>query len=196
MAEKAAREAATSASASSSSAAPTSECPSVPWERRQHAILESLGWDEPPAELVRRAQEILQQAAVPRTAWTQMAPVMPAGGKGSAVEIWFSCPEHLQEARITIKALNKCYMAGRRVWLDARRDLAESAPVRTTHRLAEALQEGGAVSVTKDVSSRSVKVAGVRLGYVAQGRVRWTPAGLSALAAEAREAAAAYAEAM
>lgn len=164
-AEQAAREAAFSASTSSASAAPTSEAQSVPWERRQLAILGSLGWDESLAELVRRAQECLQEAAVPRKSWSQMAPIAPANGRGSSVEIWFVVPESLQEARLAMRALGKSYIAGRTVWLDARRDRAESAPVRATHRLAEALQEGGAQNVTKDVSGRSIKVAGVRFAY-------------------------------
>lgn len=125
-----------------------------------------------------------------------MAPVVPASGKGSSVEVWFSSPEHLQEARIAVRAQAKSHMSGRVVWLDARRDRAESAPVRATHRLAEALQEGGATGVTKDVPGRSVKVAGVRYGYIAQGRVGWTLAALASLTAEAREAASAYAEAL
>lgn len=195
-AERAAKEAASSAGASSSSAAPTSEAPSVPWDKRQHAIIGSLGWDEHPAELVRRAQESLTEASVPRKAWTHMAPIVPASGRGSSVEIWFGAPESLQEARIAVRALAKSYMAGKCVWLDARRDRAESAPVRATHRLAEALQEGGASGVTKDVSGRSVKVGGTRYGYIAQGRVRWTPAALAKMTAKAREAAAAYAEAL
>lgn len=195
-AEKAAKEAASSAGASSSAAAPTSEAPSVPWERRQNAILGSLGWDEHPAELVRRAQEVLSEAAVSRKTWTHMAPIAPASGRGSSVEIWFVAPEALQEGRIAVRALAKTYMAGKQVWLDVRRDKAESAPVRATYRLAEALQESGFTGVSKDVSGRSVKVDGTRYSYIAQGRVRWTPIALAKMTAEAREAAAAYAEAL
>lgn len=59
----------------------------------------------------------------------------------------------------------------------------------------QALAEAGVPQITKDIPGRSVRSAGARVAYLAQGRVRWTAAAGPVLSAEAREAAANFAEA-
>lgn len=180
---------------SGASAAASSEAPSIPYERRQHAIVANLGWDEQPADLVERAVAVLCDAGVPRDAWSHLSPVLNRDGRGSAAEMWFHDPTALQKARLAVRALRRTYVEARTVWLDARRERAEVLPVKITHRLAQALSEAGVPQVVKDVPGRSVRSAGTRIAYAAQGRVRWTAAAAPVLSPEQREAAASFAEA-
>lgn len=63
------------AAGSAASVAGSSEAPSVPYERRQHAILANLGWGESPADLVERAVSVLGDANVARDSWSHLAPI-------------------------------------------------------------------------------------------------------------------------
>lgn len=105
-----------------------------------------------------------------------------------------------------MKALRKEYMSGKVAWPDAKGDRAETAPVRIVHRLHEALSDvarsqsrhhsSAAPEVVNDVGGRSIRVNGVRVAYVSQLRVRWTPAAAAHFAEEERDAAASFAKAM
>lgn len=152
-----------------------------------------------------RAQALLAEAGVERSTWQGMAPLTPTGGLGSAAEVMFRAPQSLQAERLAVKALRKEHMAGKPAWLDAKRDRAETAPVRIVHRLHQALsdvartasghQGSAAPEVVKDVGGRSVRVRGVRVAHISRLRVRWTPAAAAHFAEEERDAAASFAEA-
>lgn len=184
-----------------SSAAPSS----VPYEQRQLAIVGNLGWNEEPGVLAERAQAVLADAGIDRATWAGMAPLTPASGLGSAAEVMFNTPQALQTARLVVKSLRREFLPGKAVWLDAKRDRAEAAPVRIVHRLHEALmdtartarpaQGASAPTVTKDVAGRAVRVNGLRVAYISQLRVKWTPAASDFFGPEEKDAAAAYAEA-
>lgn len=152
-----------------------------------------------------RAQEILAEAGVDRSTWAGMAPLTPASGLGSAAEVMFTTPQALQTARLVVKSLRREFVPGKPAWLDAKRDRAEAAPVRMVHRLHEALQDvvraaspaqgAAAPTVTKDIAGRAVRVNSLRVAYISQLRVRWTPAAADFFGPEEKDAAAAYAEA-
>lgn len=160
----------------------------MPYERRQHGIVAGLGWDEEPATLVERAVEVLTDAQVPRDAWGHLSPILNRDGRGSAAEMWFEEAAALQRARLAVRALQRSYVSGRTVWLDARRERAEVVPVRVMHRLHEALCEAGVDQVVKDLPGRSIRSGTTRIAYVAQGRGRWTAAASQLAAANFAEA--------
>lgn len=101
---------------SGASAAASSNAPSIPYGRRQHAIVANLGWDEEPANLVERAVAVLADAEVPRDAWGHLSPVLNRDGKGSSAEMWFHRPAALQKARLAVRALRRIFLDGRIVW--------------------------------------------------------------------------------
>lgn len=130
---------------------------------------------------------------------------------GSSTEVMFGSAYALQDARLLVKAMRQEFIPGRPAWLDAKRVPAEAAPVRVIHRLHEALLDAqrrpgrppgraagtsAASEITKDIASRSIRVGGVRIAYVSQLRVKWTPQAAEHFGSEQREAASAYAQAM
>lgn len=189
-------------SATSSTA---SEQPSIPYEKRQLAVIGSLGWDSPPEQFLERAMETLQRAGVAASAYSHVAPLVPAHGRGSGAEVFFHSAAALQQARIAVRSARVSFVPNRFAWLDAKRERSENAPARIIHRLHEAVVDALTARaaergqplprVDKDVPGRSLRLDNQRAAYVAQLRVRWTAAGVAALTDQERSEAVAFAEA-
>lgn len=149
--------------------------------------------------------ETLQRAGVAAAAYSHVAPLVPAHGRGSGAEVFFNSAAALQQARVAVRSARVSFVPNRFVWLDAKRERSENAPARIVHRLHEAVvdvltaraaQRGQALPrVDKDVPGRSLRLDNQRAAYVAQLRVRSTAAGVAALTDQERSEAAAYAEA-
>ena len=100
---------------------------------RVDARMGSLGWDVEPLTLITLAQNILQEAQIPKEWISALAPASRL--KGSAVDILFVNNSYLEQTKLRVRALGKNLPDTKGpVWLDYKRTREQNAPARCTHR--------------------------------------------------------------
>ena len=97
--------------------------------------MSGFGFGISPDELLRRAQNALQQAQIPNT-WYENLSCNP---RGTVAFLSFHEAGHLRLANAKIRRAQISHAAGSSVWLDARRTKSENRPNRAIHRAAEGL---------------------------------------------------------
>ena len=174
-----------------------SHVPLLPYDQRVIARIGNLGWDDTGGVVVTRAKEVLQEAGVQDSVWKSMAAVNPK--KGSPVDLFCATPNYLKTSRLAVKSLDKTFARGKFVWLDAKKEWAETRPTRMVHRVHDCLADfevsrQDKQMVEKDTRGKIVKVAGQRMGFTLHGEWRWTDAAMQRYSAEELEMARAYVE--
>lgn len=154
------------------------------------ARLANLGWDDAGDVLLRRADEVLAAARVPREAISALSAVVGLQQLGSACE----------GARVAVRGLRMAFGNGRPVWLDRKQSAADQRTVRAVHRAYEVLADVEAtmqpsLPVVKDVPARSILAGRQRVLFVSRGDVQWTRYGASRYDEEDRRLVAAFASA-
>jgi hypothetical protein len=107
------------AASSTSTAVPT-----IPHELRTEAILSGLGHGATPEELLNRATEAFQRAAIPPEWHWDLAP----NNRSTAIFVTFKDPASLRLAANKIRRAAISFQPGTRAWLDARRTKSENKP--------------------------------------------------------------------
>lgn len=161
----------------------------TPWEQRTLGRLGNVGWDLAPQALQTRATELLQQAGVPATLYTVVAPNVNRDGVGSTADVHFATAEGLQRARLLVRAARISTGDQRILWLDVRRERCETRPARMVHRAAEFLGEleksqPAPRVITKNVRLRTVDAGADRMVWVVAGAVQTTAAAKARYGAE------------
>jgi len=113
----------------------------VPYEKRTVARLGCLGWDSPKELILKRAQEVLDAARAPCSAYLCLSAVVWRDGKGSSAELKLNSAEELHSARLSVQAQSKEYITGKKVWLDAKKESSEMHARKMVHRTHDYLEE-------------------------------------------------------
>ena len=118
---------------------------------------------------------------------------------GSAAQIVFSTPADLAETRAAVQALNRSYITGKWVWLDAKKENYELRPARLVHRVCDMLldfesQREDPLEVEKVMNGKFVKVGGHRAGFTLHSQWKWTGYAVKRYSAEQLEMAKGYAD--
>ena len=84
--------------------------------------------------------------------------------KGSAVDLFFTSPEALADARHRVRAAKIAFHGTRLAWLDARKERSELRPARVVHRGFEATtvletRRQSRSDVRKDTRQKSIKLS-------------------------------------
>jgi hypothetical protein len=180
-----------------SQASSTTASSAVPHEQRRMGRLGNLGWNDSQDTIVTRAKQVLAEAGATEDEYTNL--IATSRTAGSAAEVLFKDATRLQELRLAVRALDKAFSDGRSVWLDVKKKRHEMRPARLTHRATEALEEleldkEDAMTVTKIMNGKSVKVGSCRAAYVAGGLLRWTAFATTRYTIEELAVAKAFAE--
>jgi hypothetical protein len=98
-----------------------------------------------------------------------------------------------------VKAVDKVFHDGRRIWLDAKREPSETKPLRMIHRIAEMLTDAeeerpDKLPTTKVMNTKQARVGSNRACMILDGRVKWTPWAATRYECDVLDGARAYAE--
>jgi len=91
--------------------------------------------------ILKRAQEVLDAARAPCSAYLCLSAVVGRDGKGSSAELKFSSAEELHSARLSVQAQRKEYITGKREWLDAKTGRSGMHARKMVHRMHDYLEE-------------------------------------------------------